>query len=81
MVLNCVSVKSDDSYYYYSSYGSYYKKAGRNKKRKESLNGKDKPQATGFRRAQAGFGERRILSVFFHEKITSHGYPRLLCPF
>jgi len=36
MVLNCVSVKSDDSYYYYSSYGNYYKKAGRNKKRKSS---------------------------------------------
>jgi capsular exopolysaccharide synthesis family protein len=40
MVLNCVSVKSDDSYYYYSSYGSYYKKAGRNKKRKAPPNGK-----------------------------------------
>jgi len=40
MVLNCVSVKSDDSYYYYSSYGSYYKKAGRNKKRKAPANGK-----------------------------------------
>lgn len=35
MVLNCVAVKSDDSYYYYSSYGSYYKKPGRNKKRKD----------------------------------------------
>ena len=41
MVLNCVSVKSDDSYYYYSSYGNYYKKAGRNKKRKAgAVNGK-----------------------------------------
>jgi len=39
MVLNCVSVKSDDSYYYYSSYGNYYKKAGRSKKRKTALNG------------------------------------------
>jgi capsular exopolysaccharide synthesis family protein len=40
MVLNCVSVKSDDSYYYYSSYGNYYKKAGRNKKSKGSSGGK-----------------------------------------
>jgi capsular exopolysaccharide synthesis family protein len=45
MVLNCVSVKSDDSYYYYSSYGSYYKKAGRNKKRKSAVNGKGDPKA------------------------------------
>jgi len=46
MVLNCVSVKSDDSYYYYSSYGNYYKKAGRNKKRKAgALNGKGDPKA------------------------------------
>lgn len=33
MVLNCVSVTSDDAYYYYSSYGSYYQKQGRKKKR------------------------------------------------
>jgi capsular exopolysaccharide synthesis family protein len=39
MVLNCVSIKSDDSYYYYSNYGSYYynKKDARTKKRKDSL--------------------------------------------
>jgi len=38
MVLNYVSVKSDDSYYYYSNYGSYYnKKTGRDKKRKDGL--------------------------------------------
>ncbi len=44
MVLNCVSVKSDDSYYYYSNYGNYYKKVDRSKKSKntlkESANGK-----------------------------------------
>jgi capsular exopolysaccharide synthesis family protein len=33
MVLNCVAVKSDDSYYYYSSYGNYYKKKDRTKKK------------------------------------------------
>ena len=33
MVLNCVSVKSDDSYYYYSNYGNYYRK--KPKKRKD----------------------------------------------
>ena len=33
MVLNCVAVKSDDSYYYYSSYGNYYKKKDRSKKK------------------------------------------------
>jgi len=37
MVLNSVSVKSDDSYYYYSNYGTYYyKKDGKTKKRKTS---------------------------------------------
>ena len=35
MVLNAVSVKSDDSYYYYSSYGSYYQKSGTKKRRKK----------------------------------------------
>ncbi len=39
MVLNCVSVKSDDSYYYYSNYGNYYKKIERTKKRKSEQNG------------------------------------------
>ncbi len=34
MVLNSVSVKSDDSYYYYSNYGNYYRKADGSKKRK-----------------------------------------------
>jgi polysaccharide biosynthesis transport protein len=33
MVLNCVAVRSDDSYYYYSNYGNYYKKADRKKKK------------------------------------------------
>jgi capsular exopolysaccharide synthesis family protein len=36
MVLNCVSVKSDDAYYYYSSYGNYYKKADRAKKKRRT---------------------------------------------
>lgn len=40
MVLNCVAVKSDDSYYYYSSYGDYYKKADRPKKRKSDAKAK-----------------------------------------
>jgi capsular exopolysaccharide synthesis family protein len=40
MVLNSVSVKSDDSYYYYSNYGNYYKKADRGKKRKTALKAK-----------------------------------------
>jgi capsular exopolysaccharide synthesis family protein len=54
MVLNCVSVKSDDSYYYYSSYGNYYKKAGRNKKRKNVAangNGDHKALTVGGRKA------------------------------
>ena len=53
MVLNCVAVKSDDSYYYYSSYGNYYKsysKKGRTKKKKETdtagTNGKHTPVVT-----------------------------------
>lgn len=43
MVLNCVSVKSDDSYYYYSNYGNYYKKADKIKKRRSS----DKAETNG----------------------------------
>jgi capsular exopolysaccharide synthesis family protein len=43
MVLNCVAVKSDDSYYYYSSYGNYYTKTERTKKRKDAVNGNGKP--------------------------------------
>ena len=35
MVLNCVAVKSDDSYYYYSNYGNYYKDKGVRKKKKK----------------------------------------------
>jgi len=51
MVLNCVAVKSDDSYYYYSSYGSYYKnpkKKDRSKKNSEAAgtNGKHAPVVT-----------------------------------
>jgi succinoglycan biosynthesis transport protein ExoP len=43
MVLNCVAVKSDDSYYYYSSYGNYYKKTDRTKKRKDIAKANGKP--------------------------------------
>jgi capsular exopolysaccharide synthesis family protein len=53
MVLNCVAVKSDDSYYYYSSYGNYYKnysKKGRSKKKKDTetagTNGHHAPMVT-----------------------------------
>ncbi len=51
MVLNCVAVKSDDSYYYYSSYGSYYKnpkKKDRSKKATDGAgtNGKHAPLVT-----------------------------------
>jgi capsular exopolysaccharide synthesis family protein len=35
MVLNCVAVKSDDSYYYYSNYGNFYKGKGTRKKKKK----------------------------------------------
>lgn len=34
MLLNSVTVKSDDSYYYYSNYGKYYKKTDRAKEKK-----------------------------------------------
>ena len=45
MVLNCVAVKSDDSYYYYSNYGNYYKKADRdNRMCKEKGVAKSKAQ-------------------------------------
>jgi capsular exopolysaccharide synthesis family protein len=51
MVLNCVSVKSDDSYYYYSSYGNYYKKkTDRTKKRKDPVKANGKPVAVGSRK-------------------------------
>jgi capsular exopolysaccharide synthesis family protein len=53
MVLNCVAVKSDDSYYYYSSYGNYYKNYSKKKdrsKKKEAVaagtNGKHTPMVT-----------------------------------
>ncbi len=42
MVLNCVSVKSDDSYYYYSNYGNYYKKVDRTRKQKDGSKSKTK---------------------------------------
>jgi capsular exopolysaccharide synthesis family protein len=51
MVLNCVAVKSDDSYYYYSSYGNYYKKTDRTKKRKDIVKANGKPVATIVRKA------------------------------
>ena len=35
MVLNCVAIKSDDSYYYYSNYGNYYNDKGTRKKKKK----------------------------------------------
>jgi capsular exopolysaccharide synthesis family protein len=41
MVLNCVSVKSDDSYYYYSNYGDYYYK-GKGTDRKKTKRKKKK---------------------------------------
>jgi capsular exopolysaccharide synthesis family protein len=51
MVLNCVAVKSDDSYYYYSSYGNYYKKKGeRTKKRKDVAKANGKPVAVTARK-------------------------------
>lgn len=54
MVLNCVAVKSDDSYYYYSNYGNYYKKprADRAKKRKDAAkaNANGKPVAAATRK-------------------------------
>jgi succinoglycan biosynthesis transport protein ExoP len=50
MVLNCVAVKSDDSYYYYSNYGNYYKKADRTKKRKDLTKANGKPVATAVRK-------------------------------
>jgi capsular exopolysaccharide synthesis family protein len=43
MVLNCVSVRSDDSYYYYSNYGNYYKRKDKKKGREVApKNGKGK---------------------------------------
>ena len=51
MVLNCVAVKSDDSYYYYSSYGNYYSKTERTKKRKDDTNGNGKHVPVATRKA------------------------------
>jgi len=52
MVLNCVAVKSDDSYYYYSSYGNYYKeKTDRTKKKKDIVKTNGKPVAVAARKA------------------------------
>jgi succinoglycan biosynthesis transport protein ExoP len=39
MVLNCVAVKSDDSYYYYSNYGNYYRKKPKKRKDIAGANG------------------------------------------
>jgi polysaccharide biosynthesis transport protein len=52
MVLNCVAVKSDDSYYYYSSYGNYYKKqrTDRTKKRKDVAKANGKPVVAATRK-------------------------------
>jgi succinoglycan biosynthesis transport protein ExoP len=53
MVLNCVEVKSDDSYYYYSSYNDYYKKTDRSrskKKRKDIAQANGKPVAATTRK-------------------------------
>jgi len=52
MVLNCVAVKSDDSYYYYSNYGNYYKKKPdrTKKKRKDIATANGKPVATTTRK-------------------------------
>jgi hypothetical protein len=52
MVLNAVSVKSDDSYYYYSSYGNYYQKAGKKRRKKKvtsESNGTAEPEAKAVR--------------------------------
>jgi len=54
MVLNCVEVKSDDSYYYYSTYGNYYykdrKRSTRSKKRKDIAKANGKPVAATIRK-------------------------------
>jgi len=53
MVLNCVSVKSDDSYYYYSNYGDHYnnkKKADRSKKRLRPVKTNGKPSLAAIRK-------------------------------
>jgi len=53
MVLNAVSVKSDDSYYYYSSYGNYYQKAGKRRRKKKvtspATNGAAEPEVKAVR--------------------------------
>jgi capsular exopolysaccharide synthesis family protein len=52
MVLNAVSVKSDDSYYYYSSYGNYYQKAGKRRRKKKvtsESNGTAEPEVKAVR--------------------------------
>jgi Mrp family chromosome partitioning ATPase len=53
MVLNCVSVKSDDAYYYYSNYGNYYSKprTDRAKKRKDTAKANGKPVAAATRKS------------------------------
>ena len=46
MVLNCVAIKSDDSYYYYSNYGNYYKDKNVRKRQKQNV-GKVKAKTNG----------------------------------
>jgi capsular exopolysaccharide synthesis family protein len=53
MVLNCVEVKSDDSYFYYSNYGNYYQKktkADRTKKRQDIARANGKSVAASTRK-------------------------------
>ncbi|HUB67949.1 MAG TPA: polysaccharide biosynthesis tyrosine autokinase, partial [Candidatus Methylacidiphilales bacterium] len=66
MVLNCVSVKSDDSYYYYSNYGNYYyynkKKGDRGKSKKSkkdlvSVRTNGKPTLASSRKTDIGSDE------------------------
>jgi len=56
MVLNCVEVKSDDSYYYYSGYRDYYRygkgaERSKKKKRKDIAKANGKPVAATTRKA------------------------------
>jgi hypothetical protein len=54
MVLNCVAVKSDDSYYYYSTYGNYYKKADRARRRRDGKSSKSNGKPAEARTASRG---------------------------
>lgn len=61
MVLNCVAIKSDDSYYYYSNYGNYYKKddadRAKNRKPKGVAKANGKPVAASSRQAEVDSDE------------------------